>query len=255
MNKEITMAGNIPVYCAFDAILPLDELKSNPRNPNNHPAKQITLLTKIIKEQGWRNPIVVSTRSGLIVKGHGRLQAAYEGDMGFAPVDYQHYESEEAEHADMIADNKIAELAEMSEEILGELLSEMAETDFDLSLTGFDGEELDSLLASMSDDMEEDDGEDEEEDKELPRVPLSRPGDIWTLGVHTLEVGDTYGDDLLVVDVMVGLYMETTGNVAVTCQRDGETIPYMQLIREWAERNGCVDMLYEQKIPILKFKK
>ena len=253
--KAKAMAGNIPVYCAHDKLLPLDEIHTNPDNPNTHPAEQITLLTKIIKEQGWRNPIVISKRSGLVIKGHGRLMAAYEGDMEFAPVDYQDYASKEEEYADMIADNRIAELAEMSEETLHELLSELAETDFDLALTGYEGEDLDALLADLSDDTDEDEEDTEEEDKDLPRVPLSKPGDIWTIGVHTIEVGDTFGDDLLVVDVMIGMYMEFTGNISATCQRDGETIPYMQLIREWAERYGCVDILAEQKIPILKFKK
>lgn len=54
----------------------IEKLVGNPRNPNKHPQNQIELLAKIIKAQGWRNPIVVSRRSGFVVKGHGRLEAA-----------------------------------------------------------------------------------------------------------------------------------------------------------------------------------
>ena len=53
----------------------IEKLVGNPRNPNKHPRNQIELPDKIIKAQGWRNPIVVSKRSGFVVKGHGRLAA------------------------------------------------------------------------------------------------------------------------------------------------------------------------------------
>lgn len=57
-------------------LVPIDKLKPNPLNRNSHPKNQIKRLEKIIKAQGFRSPIVVSNRSGLIVAGHGRLQAA-----------------------------------------------------------------------------------------------------------------------------------------------------------------------------------
>ena len=53
-----------------------DELVPNPRNPKQHPQSQVTLLAKVIGHQGWRSPIVVSTRSGFIVAGQGRYEAA-----------------------------------------------------------------------------------------------------------------------------------------------------------------------------------
>lgn len=149
-TEQRAMAGNIPVFCAHDAILPLDDITPNPSNPNTHPTKQIKLLGKIIEEQGWRAPIVISSRSNLVVKGHGRLLAAYEMGMGFVPIEYQHYDSAAAETADMVADNKIAEFSELDEDILHELLKEMNADEFDLSLTGFDEEELDNILTSIS---------------------------------------------------------------------------------------------------------
>ena len=71
-------ADGVAVYCAHDKIVDTDSLVGNPRNPNKHPKEQITALAKIIKCQGWRHPIVVSNRSGFVVKGHGRLLAAKE---------------------------------------------------------------------------------------------------------------------------------------------------------------------------------
>ena len=62
----------IPIYCSYTELVDPTTLVQNPRNPNKHPQKQIELLAKIIKSQGWRAPITVSNRSGFIVRGHGR---------------------------------------------------------------------------------------------------------------------------------------------------------------------------------------
>jgi ParB-like chromosome segregation protein Spo0J len=72
----MTNVNNIPIYCAYDENADITTLVPNPRNPNMHPQKQIELLAKIIKNQGWRAPITVSNRSGFVVRGHGRLLAA-----------------------------------------------------------------------------------------------------------------------------------------------------------------------------------
>jgi ParB-like chromosome segregation protein Spo0J len=63
------------VHCVYDKMVPIAKLKPNPANPNKHPASQVELLAKIISAHGWRAPITVSNRSGLIVRGHGRLEA------------------------------------------------------------------------------------------------------------------------------------------------------------------------------------
>ena len=81
------MADTVAVYCAHDKIVDTDELVGNQRNPNKHPKEQINALAKIIKRQGWRHPIVVSHRSGFVVKGHGRLLVAKELGAKQVPVD------------------------------------------------------------------------------------------------------------------------------------------------------------------------
>jgi len=96
------------------------------------------LLAKIIKHQGWRNPITVSKRSGYVVKGHGRLAAALQLGCSEVPVDVQEYKDEASEYADMIADNRIAELAEADQDALKGLLTDDVFEGFDLDLTGFE---------------------------------------------------------------------------------------------------------------------
>lgn len=137
---------NIAVYCAYDELVPVEKLIANPRNYNTHPKAQIQLLAKIIKAQGWRNAIVVSTRSGFIVKGHARLEAASLLGCETCPVDFQEYENEAAEYADMIADNRIAELAEPSLPDLSQLLKELQDTGLDTSLAGYDEKALEKII-------------------------------------------------------------------------------------------------------------
>lgn len=136
----------IPIYCSHTELADPVSLVANPRNPNTHSEKQVALLAKIIKAQGWRNPIVVSKRSGFIVKGHCRLAAALKLGVDAVPVDYQDYANEAAEHADMIADNRIAELAEQDDDILKGLLEELSSSELDLDLTGFTSEDINQLL-------------------------------------------------------------------------------------------------------------
>ena len=137
--------STINVWCRFDEAKDITTLIPNPRNPNTHGDKQIALLSKIIRNQGWRQPITVSNRSGFIVKGHGRLAAAKMLQVEQVPVEFQDYATEADEYADLIADNRIAELAEPDQAMLAELTGELMAGGFDMDLTGFDEEALGSF--------------------------------------------------------------------------------------------------------------
>lgn len=190
-------ADEVPVYCAHDKIEHIDDVHPNPKNPNQHPPEQIKLLAAIIKRQGWRAPITVSTRSGCIVKGHGRLIAAREMGATKVPIDYQNYNSDEEELADLIADNRIAELAEIDNQMLAELFAEIKlDPDFDISLTGFTEEEYLELLGNLPEDaMLMDLAEDDVPELDEVSDPITYPGDVWELGRHRLVCGDSTKDD------------------------------------------------------------
>ena len=134
------------VFCSHTEMRDPASLVEHPRNYNTHPAEQIRLLAKIIKHQGWRNPITVSKRSGYVVKGHGRLAAALQLGCSEVPVDVQEYKDEASEYADMIADNRIAELAEADQDALKGLLLDDDFNGFDIELTGFNQIDFDRLL-------------------------------------------------------------------------------------------------------------
>ena len=143
------LAGEIPVYCAFDEIVDVGNIKPNPKNPNQHPEDQIELLGKIIQVQGWRAPVTVSTLSGLVVRGHGRLMAAKEAGLSQVPVDYQHYESEDDELADLLADNKIAELSEIDAKMLADVFANIGPDS--LFLTGYNDQEVSEINDALND--------------------------------------------------------------------------------------------------------
>lgn len=194
MPKQV---DGINVYCAYDEMMDTVALVPNPRNPNQHPEKQIELLAKIIKNQGWRAPITISNRSGFIVRGHGRLMAAKKLGLSQVPVDRQDYANEAEEWADLIADNKISELSQNDDAMLKDLLQELDTGAFDMDLTGFDDKELEKLMTQFHiGEVQEDDFDAEKAAAEI-KEPVSKPGQIWKLGRHRIMCGDsTVVDDV-----------------------------------------------------------
>lgn len=160
------------VECAHSKLVDLGELIPNPRNPNTHPEKQIALLAEVLKFQGWRQAIVVSNRSGFIVKGHGRLMAARVAGFTQAPVDFQEYESDAHEWADMISDNRLAELSEFDSVSLKNLIEELDTGEHDLELTGYTEGDLERLVSEIHQGMPE--------ESEPTEITCPECGHSWT---------------------------------------------------------------------------
>ena len=187
-----TRIGDVSVFCGYDEIIDIGKAIPNPNNPNQHPQSQIELLAKIIKAQGWRQPITISNRSGFIVKGHGRLLAAFHLNADKVPVEYQNYETEADEIADLMADNRLAELSEMDNDTLAELLQDLNDQYYDIELAGYTDEDLDKLLATLTTmDEEGEETVEDDYDGELPDMPKARRGDVYQLGIHRLMCGSS----------------------------------------------------------------
>lgn len=181
---------DITIHCTYNDLADITTLIPNPRNPNQHPQKQIELLAKIIKNQGWRAPITVSNRSGFVVRGHGRLMAAQLLGVSQVPVDRQDYATEAEEWADLIADNRIAELSQIDDTLLASLLSEINLGDIDMDLTGFTDKQIDNLLADFNIQEVKEDNFDVAAAVAEIKEPITKPGDVWQLGQHRLMCGD-----------------------------------------------------------------
>ena len=187
-DKRTDIDG-IPVHCAYDEIVPLAKLVENPKNPNKPCEKQIALLAEIIKATGWRAPITVSKRSGFIVSGHGRLAAAFKMGANAAPVEYQDYASEAEEYSALVADNRLAELADLDNTMLAEILSEINTGELPLEMTGYTDQDLDEILGELADEKDDAPG-DQDDELEQKIAPMSKPGDLWLLGGNRLLCGD-----------------------------------------------------------------
>jgi len=171
---DVKIVSGIEVHCSYDKIVPVKKLRPRKKNPNKHPEEQILLYGKVLKGNGWRRPITVSNLSGFITRGHGARLAAIELGLKSVPVDYQDYESEDAEWADILADNELARKAKMDMPMVADILSDF-EGDFDKELTGYMEAEIDSLVEGVLDGVEHLDLEEELIDlnmEEVVREPI-----------------------------------------------------------------------------------
>jgi hypothetical protein len=87
-----------------------------------------------------------------------------------------------------IADNKLSELGEWDEGLLAVELKFLQEENFDLSLTGFELEEIADLTLDFDDTP---DGSDDVPNMSEEIDPVTQPGDLWIMGKHRLLCGDS----------------------------------------------------------------
>ena len=172
------------IHCKHDELVDCDKLIPHAKNYNTHPKSQIEKLARVLELNGVRHPIIVSKRSGFIVAGHGRLEAANLNKWEKMPVVYQEFENEAKEYAFMISDNKIAELAVQDGEKLNALIAEM-NGKVDFGSLGMKESELNQILASMAAKVE---GEDDV--PAAPQVAKTVKSDLYEIGQHRLLCGD-----------------------------------------------------------------
>ena len=168
----------------------IDALIPYARNSRTHSDAQVAQIAASIKEFGFTNPVLIDEDGGIIA-GHGRTLAARKLGLSEVPCLRLSYLSEAQKKAYVIADNKLALNAGWDDEMLKVELSELKDLDFDLSLIGFDTDELANLL-----EPEQVEGlTDEDEVPELPETPVTVEGDVWILGNHRLMCGDSTSID------------------------------------------------------------
>ena len=119
----------------------VSELVPYARNSRTHSPEQVSQIAASIGEWGWTMPILVDEAGGIIA-GHGRIMAAQKLGLDDVPCMTATGWSEAKRRAYVIADNKLALNAGWDDEMLSVELSELGDLDFDLSLTGFDDDEL-----------------------------------------------------------------------------------------------------------------
>jgi DNA modification methylase len=162
----------------------IDTIKPYDQNPRINDAA-VDAVVASLREFGWRQPIVVDGE-GVIIVGHTRHKAAKKMGLKQVPVHVATDLTPEQVRAYRIADNQTASIAEWDMDRLPLELLGLQEVGFDLSLLGFDAEELARIMGN-----EVKEGlTDPDEVPEPPEEPITKPGDLWLLGDHRLLCGN-----------------------------------------------------------------
>lgn len=122
-------------------LMDIGEIKEYKNNPRKHPPEQLKKIATSIREYGFDQPIVVDDKN-VVIKGHGRLRACRDilhlkkvpvivrGDLTPAQI-----------KASRLADNRVS-ITTWEIDKLGVELTDLNKLDFDLSVTGFDPNEI-----------------------------------------------------------------------------------------------------------------
>lgn len=182
--------------------VPLSEVRGAPRNPKDH--DQGAIHNSIVRF-GFTSPLLLDERTGRLVAGHGRIEALRQmkasgqsaperveqrnGEWYVPVVRGLRFRSDEDAEAYLLADNRLTELGGWDDFRLAEVLSDLAAADA-LEGVGWDADEVDELLASLSDNGHNEGLTDPDEVPEAPEDPVTKRGNVWLLGRHRVMCGD-----------------------------------------------------------------
>lgn len=159
-------------------------LKPMPKNPRAHTDLDLDALVRSIGKFGWTNPVLVQAKTNRIIAGAGRIEAAQRLGLKTVPAVYLDLDKTDAT-AYSIADNQLAALSDWDIPKLQDLLKELTAESFDISVIGFSDGELKKILNF---ELPSEDHLDVVPDP--PKKPVTRRGDLWSLGDHRMLCGD-----------------------------------------------------------------
>ena len=168
-------------------LVPLGKLVPYINNARTHSPEQLAKLRSSLREFGFINPVIID-RDYNIIAGHGRVLAAKEEGIMEVPCVFVDYLTEAQKKAYILADNRMALDAGWDEELLRIEIESLQGEDFDVSLTGFEEQELADLFAIEGDKAAKDD--DFDLSAALEKASFVERGDLWIVGRHRLLCGD-----------------------------------------------------------------
>lgn len=174
------------------AISKLNPAKYNPRKDLKPGDTEYEKLKRSMAEFGYVEPIIWNKRTGNIVGGHQRYKILKD-------IKYKEAEcvivdlDDNREKALNVALNNIS--GEFDIPLLTDLLKDLSANDFDVSLTGFDENEISDLFSDA--DAKEGKDDDYDVNKALEESAFVKQGDLWQIGKHRMLCGDaTNSEDL-----------------------------------------------------------
>ena len=119
------------------------------RNARVHSEAQVAQIAASIREFGFLNPIIIDGENGIIA-GHGRVLAAQKLGIEELPCIEASHLTEAQRRAYVIADNKLAMNASWDDDLLRIEFDDLLAEGFDITLIGFDDDEMSGLLGPAS---------------------------------------------------------------------------------------------------------
>jgi ParB-like chromosome segregation protein Spo0J len=126
-------------------LVALDKLKPHPKNPRQGDVGAIHVS---IEANGFYGSVIAQKSTGHIIAGNHRYLAAKHANAEAIPVTWVDVSDEEAVRI-LLADNRTNDLATYNDDALAELLQDLIKQTGSLDGTGFDGNDLDELLADL----------------------------------------------------------------------------------------------------------
>ncbi len=167
---------------------PIDRPVPYARNARKLSGQAVDKVAASLKEFGWQQPLVVDA-DGVLIVGHTRLMAAKKLGMAEVPVLVAHWLTPAQVKAYRLMDNRSHQETDWDMELLGPEFGDLKALDFDLSLTGFNADEitaLDPIPEGLTD---------EDAVPDTPANPVTVPGDLWLCGRHRVLCGDSTSID------------------------------------------------------------
>lgn len=170
----------------------VSELIPYVNNARTHSQEQVNKLRSSLREFGFVNPVIIDQDKNVIA-GHGRLMAAKEEGITEVPCVLVDYLTEAQKKAYILADNRYAQDAGWDEELLRLEIEALEGMDFDVSLTGFNEDEISDLFAGADTSDTQDDDFDLSD--VLEKAAFVEKGDVWVVGRHRLMCGDATSEE------------------------------------------------------------
>lgn len=167
----------------------VEKLKKYENNARVHSAEQIEQIAKSIVQFGFNDPVEI-TDSKIILSGHARVLAAESLGWTSVPTITHKHLSDANLKGYILAANKIAQNAEWDEELLKTEIIDLIDDDFDLSLIGFNDDEISELIKEAKA-LEDNAGANADEAPGEPKEARVNRGEVWLLGEHRLMCGDS----------------------------------------------------------------
>ena len=122
----------LPWMAATILLRPVAELRPHAGNARVHSAEQLEQIKASMLAFGFTNPLLVD-EAGVLIAGHGRLEAATALGMAKVPVIMLRHLSAAQKEALRLADNRIAENATWDQALLRDALAAVQAAEIDLA--------------------------------------------------------------------------------------------------------------------------